>query len=647
MCYGPLVALMTVKPSRGTVVFFALLGAGLTARYAMNRRDDRVVQRDAPVTHATRRLLRCVLGRDAERMLWPRPADDDVRPWANAINARLRLMAANSQGDGWPSRCVPLATRVQGSLTAQRMAPSGAFFEFTRQLTDMSASPMTAIAVAENGRLGAALASFSLEVIKSSVGTESGWTSALPYDATDLVSPRLSAPPLGHTLPPTVDGATLAAPEWVLYQDISDRRAHSLLFRERGAPADAVIAPGAPLRLSNHPSATLLATDDGDLLLPLESARPTPLSLPNEVRAGEHTIESWQSVKSGGQRWFAYVSRGRLHVWSTPAAGATAWVERVPPALRDVPVAAIALVAAPDPAEPATEPAGAAPAAPPEQGVIAPDASAALTAYILRHGARGTSLERWTFAPPADVATAAPATEANTAANPLPNALARGATVARDPVQRVVISTELVATPRGRALSCVSGTSAHFAVASDEGYLFYSVRAGRTTTGDLPLARLGALSGGRVELHCDERRALLFADTHGRPASMLLYEGEREPRLLPIPLPSLTVERAVDAVALVPGAVVAFVRTPGAVRVLRSTDGSSWSGGALLAQISAPTTGPSPVPDQPPVVINPGYSLSIGGVATYGERVAALGVGRGSLVRVVRYFSSDGGITWQ
>jgi hypothetical protein len=219
--------------------------------------------------------------------------------------------------------------------------------------------------------------------------------------------------------------------------------------------------------------------------------------------------------------------------------------------------------------------------------------------------------------------------------------------VARDPVQRVVISTELVATPRGRAFSCVSGTSAHFAVASDDGYLFYRVRDGRTSTGDLPLARLGALSGGRAELHCDARRSLLFADTHGRPASMLLYEGEREPRLLPIPLPSLTVERSVDAVALVPSAVVAFVRTPGAVRVLRSIDGTSWTGGTMLAQLSAPTTGPSPVPDQPPVVTSPGYALSIGGVATYDDRIAALGVGRGSLVRVVRYFSNDGGNTWQ
>lgn len=627
-------------------MFFALLGAGLTARYVMNRRDESVVRRDAPVTHATRRLLRCVLGRDAERMLWPRPANDDVRPWANEINARLRLMAAQPQGDQWPARCIPLATRVQGSLTAQHLAPSSAFYEFTRQLTDMTGSQMTAIAVAENGRLGTALASFSLEVIKSSVGTESGWTSPLPYDASDLVAPRLSVAPLGNTLPPSVDGATLAAPEWVLYQDVSDRRAHSLLFRERGAPADAVIAPGAPLRLTNQPSATLLATDDGELLLPLESARPTPIPLPNEARAGEHTIESWHSVKSGGQRWFAYVSRGRLHVWSTPAAGATAWVERVPPALRDVPVAAVALVASPDPGEPSANPGA---LAQPQEGVVVPDAGAALTAYVLRHGARGTSLERWTFAPPADAATA-PANPSNTTANSLPVALPRGATgatIARDPVQRVVVSTELVATPRGRAFSCVSGTSAHFAVASDDGYLFYSVREGRTSTGDLPLARLGALSGGRVELHCDERRALLFADTQGRPGSMLVYEGEREPRLLPVPLPSLTVERRIDAVALVPGAVVAFVRTPGSVRVLRSTDGTSWTGGSLLAQITAPITTPSPVPDQPPIVSNPGFSLTIGGVATYGERIAALGVGRGSLLRVVRYFSNDGGITWQ
>jgi hypothetical protein len=635
------VALFTVKPSRGTVAFFALLGAGLVARYAMNRRDESVVARDAPVTHATRRLLRCVLGRDAERMLWPRPPGDDPRPWANAINARLRLMVASDQGDGWPGRCSPIAQRLTVRLAgAQFTAAYSAALEAQRAIAEMSASSMGAITAAENGRLGVALATISLEVIKANVGTESGWTSALAYESADLVAPNVRDVPLGVSLPPSADGVTLAAPEWVLFQDANDRRAHSLLFRDRAAPADAVIGPGAPLRVGNNSTATLLATDDADALLPLESARPIPVELPLAARRGEHPIESWQSVKSANHRWFAYVSRGRLHVWSTPVVGATAWVERVPPSLQDVPVAGVALVAEPEPAEAsATQPTPALPAP------IDPAAPAAardewpigLTAYVLRHGARGVSVERWSFAKPTDESAVAPAN------NPA-NAAARATPVAaREPVRRAVLESESRSSLRPRVLSCVSGTSAHFAVASDDSYAFYHIVNGASHSGDVPVARVGALSGGRFELSCDEQRSLLLVDALGRAGSMLVYQGEREPQILPVPLAALNVQRNVDAAALVPGAVLAFVRTPGSVRVLRSADASSWQGGALLAQLLPPV---APTPEHPEDPGSPGYSLVIGAVSTYRDRVAALGVGRGSRVRAVRYFSSDGGLTW-
>jgi hypothetical protein len=627
---------MTVKPSRGTVIFFGLLAVALFARYANNRREDSIVARDAPLAHSTRRLLRCAIGRDAERMLWPRPSDDDPRPWAAKLNTHLRRVVSEPQGDSWPSRCVSLAQRVAAKLasTPNATAAHSAAAEVVRHLESLALSPTSAITVAENGRLGTALATLTIEVIKSTVGTESGWQSPLAHEATDLYPVRVARIPQGNTITPRADGATFAAPEWVLYQDANDRRAHSLLFRERGAPADAVLGAGAPLRVTNA-AAAMLATDEADALLPLEAVRSAPLQLPASVRTGEHIIESWQYAKSAGHRWFAYISRGRLHVWSTPANGAVSWVERVPATLQDTPVAAVALVATPESPEgqPTSADSGVVINAEPTANAAAADATSfGVRAYLLRHGARGMSVEAWSFARPSEgsetpVARPAPQTGA----------------APREMVTRQVLVTEGRPLSRARVRACVAGNTAHFVAASDDDYAFYRLDANGAVNGDIPTARVGALSAGRFEFSCDEQRSLLLADAVGHSGAMLEYVGGREPRLLPTPLPSLAVQRTIDAAALVPGAVLAFVRTPGSVRVFSTTDSNTWVGGAPLAILEVAT---SPPPEQPEAPVNPGFAFSISAVSTFRERVGVLGVGRGSVIRAVRLFSTDSGRTW-
>lgn len=627
---------MTVKPSRGTVLFFALLGLGLLTRYLLQRSEERTVARHAPVTHTTRRLLRCLLGRDIERALWPRPEGDDARPWAHTINARLRLLVTRPQRNGWPQRCEPIARRLVERIHADLQSPEtyDTAIDVPRFIQLLGATHESAITTAENGRLGLALATVSIAVIKASVGTEAGWTSALAPEPTDLVDPDLPVIPHGQTLPPSVDGATLAAPEWVLYQDANDRRAHSLLFHERAAPTDTVLGPGAPLRVSpGTPSATLLATDEADALLPLDTSRPLPLALPLPVRNGAHTVDSWQHSKSANHRWFAYVSRGRAHIYSTPLVGATTWVDRLAPSLRDAPIAAIALV----PEETEQRPVQArtnmdiddAPVA--ASSAQSDEVPAAMSAYVLRHGAHGLFVERWHFPAPSEQSTVRPSgDDAN-------------ALLAPDPVQRTILASESRSLHRPRALACVSGSTVHFAVASDDSYAFYRIANRTSRSGDIPVARLGAMSGGRFELSCDEQRSLLLVDAVGHAGAMLVYDGEREPQVLRAPLPHLSVPHSVDAAALVPGAVLAFVRTPGSVRVFHSTDGSSWQGGTILAQLLPAVP---PAPERPDLPGSPGYTLTVHAVSTYRERVGVLAVGRGSLVRVVRYFSSDGGITW-
>jgi hypothetical protein len=523
-------------------------------------------------------------------------------------------------------------------MGAQAQAARGPAGEVARLLDTMTSSRDAAITVVENGRLATALATLTLEVIKLTVGTEQGWRSPLRFDPTDLAAPRLAMLPRGTPLPRTADGATFAAPEWVLYQDVTDRRAHSLLFRERGAPANAVLGPGAPLRVAHGQSATLLATDEADALLPLDVARPLPLALPAPTRNGEHVIESWQSVKSAGYRWFAYVSAGRLRVWATPASGAVRWVQRVPAVLEDAPIASVALVAEPE----TTDESSSTETADGERRVAAPTPNRGrptfergLTAFVLRYGARGMSLERWEFVRPS---------ESEPAVSGASDSASSVAASSGESLRRVVLAGEGRVHTRGRARACVAGNVAHFVVTSDESYEFFRAVGGTVAIGDAPVARVGAASGGRFEFSCDEQRSLLLVDATGRPGSMIVYDGGREPRVVPVPLPLLTVQRTIDGAALVPDGVLAFVRTPGSVRAFYTVDFNRWEGGAPLALLEAPFVAP---PERPDLPSTPGYSFSVSAVSTFRERVAVMGVGRGSSARVMRYFSTDGGRSWQ
>lgn len=653
-------ALFTVKPSRGTIFFFGLLGVGLLARYGFNKREQTVVARDAPLAHSARRLLRCVIGRDSDQLLWPAPENDDVRPWALALNTRLRAVVTEHYGPSWPSQCVPMAQRVTARLSASNATARtySLATESLRLLNSMTNSRNDAIAIAENGALGMSLASLARELIKTSTGSESGWNSPLPFESMDLHPLRVAQLPLGNALPRGADGAMFAAPEWVLYQDIADRRAHALLFRANTTPLDVVLGQGAPLRLpSTNSTATLLASDDSDALLPLETARPTPIALPPPVRSGAHQLQTWQSVKGGGHRWLAYTDDGHVHIWSARE-GSTTWEERVPAQFRDIPVAAIALVGEQSPDQTTglgtTQPPNAAQLAVgalidrrgPVNGQADPSANIVLRAYVLRYIVHGLSLERWDISAPPEPTLITANNSGTTPPNTAPAPVARNApdiTESFQPFHRTVLSSETQSLHRPRIRTCTSGTRAHYAVIADETYAFYSVDQNDVHTTTLTASRVGALTGGRIEFSCDERRSLLLVDVVGRPGALIQYDGHDEAQIINSALPEISVERRIDAAALVTGGVLVFLRTPSSIRAFVTTDGHHWQGGALLAALEAPVPAR---PEHPEIPANPGYSVVINAVAAYRDRVAALAVARGHSVRALRFSSDDGGITW-
>ncbi|MDP3276219.1 MAG: hypothetical protein Q8Q09_13550 [Deltaproteobacteria bacterium] len=612
-------ALLTVRPSRGTVAFFVLLGLGLTGRHLFAKREQSIVERDAPLAHGARRVLRCVVGQDADRLLWPRPAGDDSRLWAAVINRRLSLMVTQTQQTpGWPRNCVPIAQRLAqqlaGSSEGTRAYPHSV--TALRFLTTLARSSDDAITVADNGSLGTALADMSIAILAASAGAEVAWTSQLPNEFNDLRSPVLTVTPVGQALPRTADGLTFAAPDWLLYQDATDRRAHALLFREQRV-TDVVLGPGAPLRVLAGRDATLFATDEADDLLTLDVARPQPVALPEPLRDGRFRIDQWQSVRSGESRWFAAISTGQMRLWSTPTATAQ-WVERSRPETHSEALAGIALLPLQSPpATPATR------AADPLASAPQTAAPEGVTAFVLRHGARGVFVEQWDH-------TLAPDPTA-------PSVLLS------QPVRRTTLLSETRPLVRPEVRSCVSGSTAHFVVLSDDWIVFYRVHNGRVDASDMPTQRVGARSTGRLDFSCSGSRALLLVDLVGRVGAMVLRdETSREPQLLPFPLPQLTATRSIDAAVLVHQGVLSIQRTPGSIRAfIYARD--RWTGGSLLATQEPPT---SPTAESPNTPQSPGYSLAIHAISAFGTRVAVLGLGQGRLVRAVRLASDDGGVTW-
>jgi hypothetical protein len=597
------VALFTIKPNRGTVAFFVLLTLGLIARFVWGRHEQFLAQRDGPPAHTTRRLLRCVLGRDAQRLLSPRPADNSPAPWAEKITARLRhTITVQAHWDAhWPARCAPLAERLATRLSGSGETAHAAQLAQTVRgsLAAAAGDRLRALELVESGTLGTQLAALALEVIALSAGAESGWDSDLRYEPTDLHPLRLARPPEPVALPADADYATLALPDLVLYQSALDRRLHVVTFDARGlVRADRAIGRGAPVRGSAREGAVLVANDAGDAVF-LPGGEPSQLvPVPPPLLDGTERLGEWQVALTPGYLWLLSHDGDTLHLRTTPRSGEPRWSEVALPQAWAMQTVGGDLLAA--------------------QGD-------AVDVLALRRGVTDVGLERQrvTALPAGPVAPADTARRAVRRTTPPapPEAL---------PVRWSVFS------PFHR--TCAAGATRYFLVASEyDGLSVVSVTRDGATRAELRYSEMGALAG-RYELTCNEQGALLFADFAGHPGTLVYFPaGATQPVMVAPPRFGYGV-RVVGGALTASHGIVALVSNHATLRAYQWPHvGGAWRGGALVADLVRPAPN---TPDEE-------HTLEVFAVASDRDQVAVLAwVRDGARHYVARLASRDGGATW-
>lgn len=590
---------MTVRPNRGTVVFFVLLAVALVARTQFAKQHAQSFRQDAPQAHSTRRLLRCVLGADVERYLHPRPPRTDGARWERLISARMRRMVTEYEPAEWLGRCVPISDRLTARLELARGATRAASLSRAVAVTlrDAQASRLRAIELVESGTLGSQLALLALEAGSLSDGADEAWSSPLGPQASDLEGAvREANGAASYTFPANAEYVTLALPQMALYQHTGSRLLHRVLLDpRRGSTADTDLDAdnkpmrGAPVRGSAREGATLVSDDAGDALF-LPSGEPAALvALPEPLRRGERSLGEWGVTFAGGSLWLATESEGRLSFWRTPSAGAVDWHE-VAPAVdspwRELFAYGALLSPSSAPRNPESTdgaaqvvaraqqrerlrgrndplPAGATLAPAP-----APPAAAVVRAAVFRAEGQGFRVERWSVGERAE------------AVRPL--GAATGPIAAFSPQLR----------------TCTAEGSQYFLVVTSDRLVSISLRSSDADGADasvstLPYSSWDQPSGGALSLSCNARGLLLATEfsPDGRTTIAWFEQGAGEAvRVAP---PLYGPRAAVVAATLTDRGPLALVQNDNTLRAYLLQD-RAWTGGALLSEL-APFGRPAPV----------------------------------------------------
>ena len=536
-----------IKPSRWTYFFFGGLVSVLVGRIVWARHDQSQFTREAPLAHTTRRLLRCVLGRDAQRLLDSRAAaqgGNGVLSWTDKIEDRLRRTVAIEANATWPSRCLPIAERLETRLSTELHAQRAqrAAMDARQLLTVGAARRIELLRAVESGDLATALSTLAYEVSGMTSATEEGWGSPLRPDANDLWPVHTVSFPHAAPIPAEADSAQLVQPDMLVYQSTADRRMHRVMFDANETPSDRALGRGAPVLGDVREDAFLVAADDGDSLF-VPSGEPSALMpLAEAVRSGDEPIDGWSALANGDSLTFASVTGGVVRVRSTSRTGAVQWRDARTYGTPDEVFAA----------------------------VLVPTDDGAPRLATLDRGPNSIAVSVRTLddAPPAlggSEASAPPASHPG------------GEWLTFDPRIRV----------------CESAHARHVLL-----FDRFSMRAirldarGGVSTQDIRLDTLGPLLDRRAEWHCNDTHALFFADFEHRSDTMMVFDyGESSPRLPRAPL--LGAGASLAGAALTRDRLVTVVANPASLRAydisladLATTSDESiigWNGGALLA----------------------------------------------------------------
>lgn len=546
---------MTVKPSRGTVVFFLLLGLGLLVRYGLRQRDEGLLRRDTPRTETARRLYRCMLGNDIQRALWPRP--EDATPWETVIAGRLHFSAmAHYEAGVWPSRCVPLLDRLLSQLGVSRDDRSALTqgMQLRYQLNQAAQSRMALLEAVENRTLARSLAQLALSVSALSDGAQDTWAQGLPPAPTDLAPRREQTQAHPQFFPEMADSTTLSQPDLALFQNAAEGRLHSVLFDAQGRMrSDRALGDGAPVRGAREGAVRVAADATEQLYLP--AGQPSQLvPLPEPYRSGARELGEWQWAQTATTLWLFGIERGALSAWRTPREGLPRWESlSLPAELTDGTVV----------------------------GVLPQDAPAeteGLDLVVLRRtsdteGSTVVRVERWSRvvalpAPPPAPAPgrAARATRPNTA----------------PPAAPVRLDEWAAFHPRVRY--CSAGNVRYALVGADDGMNLVRLAGSEVSRRFWVFSDAEVPSGNRLELSCQRDGALVFMDLARERGVLWSWTASASERGLVRSPPRFGVEpQVVAAVLTETQGILALVSNRQTVRSFFTRDlGATWTGGDLV-----------------------------------------------------------------
>ncbi|MEZ4406895.1 MAG: hypothetical protein R3A52_10510 [Polyangiales bacterium] len=529
-------ALISVRPSRGSWAFFTLVTLAALGSRAWRRHEATVIRRDGPAAQAAQNLALCLLGPDVNALL-PDDAQEPVADeWTFRIGEWLRAASAARQPAGWPGRCVPLIDGLETRLRRTRTARPQTYAALSqlRSILERVDGPGAELArVSDDNSLPSSLATALADVRSLSLGTQDRWQPVIPVTGR-WPAPRLPEKPRFHrSFPRGADRVVLASAgcagvALVARRDDPPARARRQRVARRGGGPR-----GAPRRARAR---GLLAGRDRRgpaLVTPGPVARAIPLPTAVVPTRGDALAGyGWDVTRANGRAVFVGLDGGTLRAASAPLDGPVSWTPPVEVGHAESVLAATV----------SAEPEG------PRVTTLRPRATdLVLEAYRLRAG--------------------------------------------DDPRQAMAVEDlgvhRMVAASDAReALTCAAGPVRWIAVVG-EPVTFFRVEGASVTAMQGPDP--SPTPARPLSLRCDGQRALLFARGEANaPASLLLASASPDGvsaanRIAPAPIWG---EARVWDLGLVDGAVLALVQDATTLRAWRWTEETPWAPAAFVASLT-------------------------------------------------------------
>lgn len=544
-------AVFVAKPSRGTLVFFGLVVAGVLAVRGYERHEVRVVQRDGPASEEALRFAQCLTGPHAV-WIFREPDGPNVQArWGYTLTEWMRVAVTAPEVEGlapdatgvWPLRCTEplrgLTTRLRRVGGAQSTALDTE--QLASLLRDASVSPLHLAARIDDGRLGDAVARVLAETYALSTGTRARWV--IPVGG---VAPEGPWPPRWRPLPPGVQRAVVAAADAVLTRGLVDGVAHRLRFDGRRVH-DEVLGPLAPWD----------DTARGALFRASSEVGPVALGLGDTVRAYAWPQGFSAAAYPQSVQWQGHAAAGRFALLALDAGTLSLWAP-----LRPAGDAATTPTVTLGPTESHLA------------AVLGPadDVGPAWRVTALRPALDDATVVQYRARLEGDAVVAEPV-----------------------PVQLVPADAPPVALQGARFATCTAGAAQYLAVMGER--TLSVMRSGRDGVVEVASVAVQWPRARTAQLHCDVRRALLgpvepeMLQAQGAWQQVQFDGGGGNIAALQMPVAGDAAQR-VMAVALAPEGALAAVHTGDALRVLRlDADGTTWRLGPLLATLR-------PTPDQ-------------------------------------------------